>query len=203
MEGWPRASQKATGLALALSKLSTGSWLLCTWGPTLLLSVAFQSPYSSPRCSTFHQLIGLFLPFCGSRYHVTFALFSTLFQGVSIPPVTVSDSPFLHVSRGHWKGRCAYQKGKCLHLGLQPSHNLISSSGCTSWEVNMKNGAGVTLSQINKPHSVAGQTRFLARNKIFFGWHLQNVTDSSQMLFKACYKLSLPQCIAYARLKIR
>lgn len=164
------------------------------------LSLASQSPCRSPRCSTFHQLIGLFLLFCGRRCHVTFALFSTLFQRVSIPPVTVSDSSFLHVSRGHWKGRCAYQKGKCLHLGLQPSHNLISSSGCSSWEVTMKNGAGVTLSQINRPHSVAGQTRCLAINKMFFGWHLQNVTDSSQMLFKARGELSLPQCIAHAGL---
>lgn len=64
----------------------------------------------------------------------------------------------------------------------------------------MKNGAGVTLSPINRLHSVAGQARCLARNKMFFGWHLQNVTDSSQMLFKARGELSLPQCIAHTGL---
>ena len=61
----------------------------------------------------------------------------------------------------------------------------------------MKNGAGVTLSQKNRPHSEAGQTRWLAGNKIFFGWHLQNVKDASKMLFKACHELSLPRCTVY------
>ena len=110
---------------------------------------------------------------------------------------------FLHVSQGHWQGRCAYQKGECLPLGLQPSHNLISSSGCTSCEINMKNGVGVTWSQINRPHSVAGQTRCLARNKMIFGWHLQNMIASSQMLCRACSELFLPQCAVYTRFWVR
>ena len=110
---------------------------------------------------------------------------------------------FLHVSQGHRQGGCAYQKGECLTLGLQPSHNLISSSGCTSHEINMKNGVGVTWSQIKRPHSVAGQTRHLARNKMFFGWHLQNMTASSQMLCKACSELFLPWCAAYTRFWVR
>lgn len=61
----------------------------------------------------------------------------------------------------------------------------------------MKNGAGVTLSQINRPHSEAGQTRWLAGSKMFFGWHLQNMKDASKMLFKACCELPLPHRIAY------
>lgn len=63
----------------------------------------------------------------------------------------------------------------------------------------MKNGAGVTSSQINRPHSVAGRTGCLAGNKMFLGGHLQNVTGPSQRLFKARGELSLPRCIAYTR----
>ena len=110
---------------------------------------------------------------------------------------------FLHVSQGHRQGGCACQKRECLPLGLQPSHNLISSSGCTSCEINMKNGVGVTWSQINRPHSVAGQTRCSARNKMIFGWHLQNMIASSQMLCRACSELFLPQCAVHTRFWVR
>lgn len=109
--------------------------------------------------------------------------------------MTVSESQFLPVSRGHWKGRGAYRKETRLRLGLQPSHNLISSSGCTSWEANMKTGAWVSVSQTDRPHSVAGQTRWLAGNEMLFGWHRHNVSDSSQMLFKARGERVLPEAL--------
>ena len=56
---------KTTRLALVLPRLSTSSWVQSTWSLLCCFSfLAFQSPCGSPRCPTFHQLIGLFLLFC-------------------------------------------------------------------------------------------------------------------------------------------
>ena len=51
--------------------------------------------------------------------------------------------------------------------------------------------------------STQWEKRHLARNKMFFGWHLQNMTASSQMLCKACSELFLPRCAAYTRFWVR